>query len=334
MTAMIGQRTWSTQKWMIVILASVCVWFLFALVSPGGDYVRCYTWLVMHPEWLPRVATEFWTFAPPWTAIFMSPFVTLPGRAGLIAFMGATIAMTLYATSVYGGRPLLVLLSGQMMWLLWWGTVEGWGILGLAIGWYALQRKSWPLMFLALVISSFKPQGNFVPVLMLWWWLGKDRWKALAAGVVLFLLSLVIWGPWPMWYLQGLSIFVNDRHTADWNISIGLVALPLFIPALLTPLDKEKRLIALCATSYLVSPYMPYYSSLPLLVFALPLWAYIFAFTSYLPGVIGTLLAWNGVMLLPITVLIWVYLPPIRRWIQSRRAVPAASGPPPAEGGI
>jgi hypothetical protein len=151
-------------------------------------------------------------------------------------------------------------------------------------------------------------------VLAYWWWSGRDRWKPMACLLLVFILSLFIWGPWPVWYAQDIAKFAGDGHANVWNASIGLLALPLFIPALLIPMSEEKRIISLTATALLVSPYMPYYSTIILLTLNIPVWAYIFAFTGYLPTVIGTRLAWNIVMFLPLSVLVWLYLPFFRTW--------------------
>jgi hypothetical protein len=164
-------------------------------------------------------------------------------------------------------------------------------------------------MFLSLAIGSFKPQVCFIPLTALWWWTDKERWKSLAAMFVLLGLSIWIWGPWPLWYLQGITKFVGDQHFAGWNSSIGLAALPLYLPALLVNLPREKRLLALTATTMLVSPYLPYYSTLPLFVFNLPAWFYIFAFIGYLPGFIHSNLPWNSLVLLPLGILAWLYWP-------------------------
>lgn len=198
------------------------------------------------------------------------------------------------------------------MWILWWGQIEAWGVLAFALGWYAMNNKKWPVMFLALVLASFKPQISLIPVLAMWWWSGGDRWKSMTAMAFLFFASLIIWGPWPVWYLQGIFGFVGNQHHGPWNASLGLWAIPLYFPALLLPMNKEQRLIALTATTYICSPYMPYYSSILLLSFAIPGWAYVFAFIGYLPSLVGTRIAWNGIVLMPIMILIWLYAPILR----------------------
>ncbi|NIS80928.1 MAG: hypothetical protein GTO14_12120 [Anaerolineales bacterium] len=311
---------WSRRAWIVTIAVAVCVLTLYVYIGPGEDYYGAYTLMVTKPGHLPQVAEHPWTLNPTWMVPFMAPFVSLPGRAGYVVFMAFSIAMIILGAYTFGGKAIPILLSAHMLWILWWGQLEGWGVLGLVLAWYANKKQSWFWMFLAMAIAAFKPQVSFVPVLALWWWMGKDRWKSLAALVGLFIASIIIWGPWPLWYLGGIIKFIDSQHYGVWNASLGWVALPLFIPALRVPLDRQKRLIALTATSYLVIQYMPYYSTIPLFCFALPLWAYAFSFLGYLPNVVGTRIAWNGLVFLPITVLLWVYWPHLIRVWESLRS--------------
>lgn len=310
--------SWSPRHWFATILVGASLWALYSLVGPGDDYFRCYTWMVMEPERLPQVVEVPWTQNPPWLATFMAPFVTLPGRPGYIAFMGFTIAAIIYACYKLGGRPIPTLLSAHVMWILWWGQIEAWGVLAIVLGWFALRKKSWPLMTLALAWAAFKPQIGFVPVLALWWWSGRDRWKSMLGLAAIFVASLAVWGPWPVWYVQSIPNFVGNQHAGPWSASLGLLALPLFLPALLLKLDRPTRIIALTATAHLASPYLPYYSTLPLLTFAIPGWGYLFGFLGYLPSLIGTRLAWNAIVLLPLLLLVWIYLPHARQAITRR----------------
>jgi len=312
-------RPWSRREWLAVIGVAFGLWLLYSVLATGLDYFGCYTWMVTQPAKLATVVDVPWTQNPPWLVPFMAPFVMLPGRAGYIVFMAATLAMVVWGCYVFGGRPILTLLSAQMFWVLWWGQLEGWAVLGAALGWFALQAGSWGGMFAALAMGAFKPQVGFAAVASLWWWLGKRRWIALLAMLLLTAASIAIWGPWPAWYLQDILKFVGKEHFTTWNASLGLVAAPLFLPALLLPMNREQRLIALTATSLLVSPYMPFYSTILLLCFNIPLWAYVFAFIGYLPKELGTGLAWNAITLLPLTVLAWLYWPFARRWWQGRK---------------
>ena len=96
-------------------------------------------------------------------------------------------------------------------------------------------------------------------------------------------------------------------------------------------MSREKRLIAITATALIVSPYMPYYSTIVLIAFAIPWWAYLFGVLGYLPGLIGTGLAWNSIVLMPLLVLVWLYLPFVREWARGRGWLKPAPQESPAE---
>jgi hypothetical protein len=312
----IGASSWSRRHWILTIAVAVILLTIYASIAPGLDYFGCYTWMVMEPERLSNVAKNVWTLNPPWLVPFMAFFVTLPGRTGYILFMAASLAMFIYSAYKLGGKPIPLLLSAHMMWILWWGQIEAWGVIAVVVGWYAMRRKSWVLAFIALTLASFKPQISLVPVLALWWWSGKDRWKSMIGLFILLLFSIWIWGPWPVWYWQGIFGFIGDGHYDSWNASLGLIGLPLFIPALLLPMGRKKRLIALTATAFIANPYMPYYSTIMLMTFAVPWWAYLFGILGYLPSIIGTQFAWNAIVLMPLLILVWLYMPIVQSWLQ------------------
>lgn len=236
----------------------------------------------------------------------------MPGRAGYIVFIGVTIGMLLYSITIFKGNPIIALVSAQLFWILWWGQIEGLVILGIALGWVSYQKHSWKLLTLALLLGTLKPQIGAVPLLAVWWWFGKDRWKSLVILACSVVATILIYGPWPLWIFDGVISVTNNSQYGPWNSSIGLVGLPLFIPALLLKLNREQRLIALTTTAVLVSPYMPFYSTIILLVFNLPGWILIFACLGYFPNILGTAIAWNGIALLPVSILAWLYFPFIK----------------------
>jgi hypothetical protein len=172
-------------------------------------------------------------------------------------------------------------------------------------------------MTFSLLLTLLKPQVSLIPVLILWWWLGKGRWKALLISASFGIASILIWGPWPLWNISKMIRFAGDNPYGMMNTSLGVLALPLFIPAVFLPLkSRSKRLLAITATALLVSPYMPYYSTLVLFCFPLSWWIYPFAFLGYLPNLLGTDIAWRGITLFPILILISLYQEPILDFTQ------------------
>ena len=310
---------WSRRQWFGVVAVCMAMIIVFGYLSSlpqfdvGADFKRAYTWLVTEPWRLPLNAERPWILTPLWLNFFMAPFVTMPWPWGYITFMTLTAAMLVGGAYWFGGKPIPLLLSAQVLWVFWWGQLEGLAVLGLVLAWVAAHRRSWPLMTLALALASIKPQVGFLPVAVLWWWSGPGKWKAAGVMAAVAAFTLVVWGPWPLWYWQGLGGFVGDGHVKLWGASLGPVAWPLIIFAVLAPLNRTQRLLALAATVQLASPYMPYYSTLLLLCFNVPWWAYLFGALGYLRPVLGATIAWNGITFLPITLLIWLYAPWIRQ---------------------
>lgn len=318
---------WSPKKRLAVFATAVILWLVYSYFAlafpdtpngPGADFKRAYTWMVLEPERLPANALRTpWTLNPLWQNFFMAPFVTTPWPWGYVLFLAFTLAASALGAYWFGGNPFLLLLSPQLSWVLWWGQLEGWAILALVAGWLGLARKAWGWTFLALALASFKPQVGALPVLALWWWSGNGRWKAALALLVVFLFTLIAWGPYPVWYLQGMLVsdFVS-RHAEILQASGGLLALPFLALALALPFDRPRRLLALAAAGQLVSPYTPFYSMALLLSFRLPWWVYALSFVAYLPSVVGPAIAWKGMVLLPVSIMAWLSWPFLRAWRQ------------------
>ncbi len=298
------------QSFIPAVILGTALLILYGKIAPGDDFFGAYTRLVYEPE---NFAEMVGLFNPMWLAPLLAPFVTMPGRWGYILFIGVLITVTIASTHILKGKKLLPLLSAQMFWILWWGQIDPLVILGLALGWTAVQKKNWRLQTGSLLLMSLKPQISLLPAVALWWWIGRKRWMTLAAFTAVLAFSIVIWGPWPLWVIEEMVNHTSRGGFELWNTSLGFYAAPLLIPALFLPLEKKSRLIALTATGMLISPYLPYYSTLLLLCFPLPPVLYGFGLIGYFPGVIGPALAWKSILLLPLSVLVWVYWP----WIQS-----------------
>ena len=286
------------------------IFLLFCQIGPGDDFFGAYRLLVFDPE---KYSHTFGIYSPAWLATIMAPFETMPGRKGYFIFIALTIAGIFKTARVFNGKLIPVLLSAQMFWVLWWGQIDGLAILGITLGYLSLERKSLGLLVCGLLLATLKPQIGLIPILAIWWWSDpKIRWRSLLIVLICGLLSVYIWGLWPLWVGQHILGLLGHNAYASWNISIGPAAIPLLIPAIFIPLERKQRITALIATMLLVSPYMPFYSSLVLLCMSIPWWAYIFAFTGFLPNLIGTQWAWKIILLLPLLVLIYLYLPYIR----------------------
>ncbi len=305
------------QKLLVAVLAAA-IWLLYAFLGPGSEFFNAYRLLVLSPESLSSVFHHPLTYNPPWLAPLLSPFITMPGRSGYLLFMAVTILLFWLSARELNGKMPFILLSSQLFWILWWGQIEGFVVFGIALAWSALQRQSWQRMLLAMLLVALKPQMGIFPLLYIWWSSGKDRWKSLAGFIIIIISSVLIYGPWPLWFIESVLRISNETQYQPWNASMGLLALPLLVPALRLQLNPYQRTVALTATGLLISPYMPYYSTIPLLCFTLPVWSSLFAFLGFLSPLLGTKIAWNGMVFFPLCVLLWLYWPYLQAVLLSR----------------
>ncbi len=307
-------KNWISEKkdWLRLLLV-VLIWGLYAQHAPGGEFFGVYQQIVFDPA---AYQSNPAIFNPPWIFPLLAPWITMPGRAGFIIYLFIIIASSFFATKILKGNFLLVLLSAQLFWVLWWGQIDWIVLLGIGMAWYAYQKESWWLMGIAILLVIIKPQLGVFAMMYLWF-VSKGRWKSAAFVFAFFILSLLVWGLWPVWIVEHAIKMAADPAHQLWNASLGLKAFPILLIVLIIKKSPPAKFLALIAATMLVSPYLPYYSSVALLCFPLPLWMGVFAFLGYLPGVIGPALAWQSLFLFPLCVLGWVYWPEMI-WVWQR----------------
>lgn len=174
-------------------------------------------------------------FYPPWTAWVVAP-LTWP------LLIGLTLAAVGVAGLRRAAQPLSLaaaLLSLPVFWVVGLGQLDGLVVLGvLGLPWLA------PLVLM-------KPQVA---------WLGLAARPAylLAAGAA-FLVSLAVWGVWPLRILQAMGTYGHQR--AEQDIGLGLWGLPLLL-LLAWPSRGDVDMLMIAGAS--VAPYLVPYSLLPL----------------------------------------------------------------------
>lgn len=159
----------------------------------GFDWVNVFSRWIVPP------------FYPPWAPYFVA-WLTWPG------FVGLTLAAVSLAILKRAAHPLSALgafIALPVFWTTFLGQLEGLIVLGLlALPWLA------PLALLKPQVSLFA--------------FGARR-SYLIAALVTVLVSLLIWGPWPLRMLAVESYYAEGRY--ENNIALGLwgalVALPL-----------------------------------------------------------------------------------------------------------
>lgn len=184
---------------------------------------------------------------------------SLPVVSSFLLWDAIGVISVFFATRIFGGNPVVVLVSFQMCYTLYQGQITGLIVGALALLWWGMAQKRWLFAGVGLLIASTKFQSGFViAIIMLlmadvsW----KERLRVVFLPLVVFLFSLLQYPGWP---LQLISV-IKSNPPNDWgNLTlwqwVGPAILVLWIPPILLPLTKENRLIALVSTATLAVPY-------------------------------------------------------------------------------
>lgn len=195
-----------------------------------------------------------------WMLPLFSALATLPVSIQLPLFFSANILATWWAARVFGGRPALAVLNYQLLYGVYYGQFTGIILAGLALFQWGLATRRWTLAGIGLLTACTKFQLG-VPFAAALWLLSDAPWpgrlKALILPSIIGGLSLAFYPLWPLEVLQRILV-TNPPN--DWgSISlwrwIGPAALLLWLPTLLLPMSRERRLVMVIATTALAFPY-------------------------------------------------------------------------------
>jgi hypothetical protein len=195
----------------------------------------------------------------------------LPYIPGFIIWNTLNLLGVFFAGRVFGGKTWIILLTYQMLYVVFYGQIVGILIGGLALCWWGLANRRWHWAGLGLLIACTKYQlglslGLFLLLTAEISW--RDRLRVLILPTAVTLITLVFYPKWP---LTSLNTILNNPPNADGSISLwrwfGPVVLLLWLPPLLLPLTPQKRLIALATTTALAMPYFQQTDLLALFIF-------------------------------------------------------------------
>jgi len=192
----------------------------------------------------PYTALPF--FNPPWILLPLIPYAVLPYRLGVAAFFVTNLVVFYYISQRMAARPIAriaLLCSFPVIVCFLFGQIDGIILLGLF-----MPRP------LGLILLLAKPQmGAAVAV----FWL-IEAWRAggwkqavttIAPVAVLFLISLALYGLWP------LQLNMSDMFVAEFNTSLWPGSLMIGLPLLVYALRHRKEYFALMAGPFF-SPYV------------------------------------------------------------------------------
>lgn len=275
----------------------------------------------------------------PYWSLFISWLpAQLPEPFGYAAWLAAGVTVALLTARFFGSPLLLVLLSYQLNWVLYYGQVEPFLAAGVGLGALALRRRNPWLAGLAIALLTLKPQVGALVALYVFW-SSSSRLRTAAAFGAVVAASMVAWPGWPAAYLTDKILPFFQRNAVEIAYFSAAVPMPLWASAALAllalwlPLGPRRKMQALVAATLLASPYSPIYSQMTLLCLGLPLPFYIFALAPWAVAIaLGPFSHWQWAALFPLAVLAYCCLsavpPPwwarLRGWGRAPAEAPTA----------
>lgn len=273
------------------LAARLTKWELFALAfsaSLVGFFIWAHAQLQITPfDYSVYIDTADNIFTHYYYSTWILPIfwilAKLPFAVGFALWNLANILSVFFAARVFGGRAVPALLSFQMFYSLFLGSIIGILVGGLALCWWGLTHKRWNIAGLGLILAITKFQiglafGLFLLLTAKISW--RDRLKVMLVPVVVVLLSLVIDPSWPMDLINRLEVVpAYDWGSVSLFRWVGISALLLWLPPLLLKLRRTERFVALAATTPMAVPYFQQVDLLTL--FVLPV--------GWLPVLLGNL---------------------------------------------
>lgn len=238
--------------------------------AQGGEWYTYYRAIPSGFLNMPEVAN------PPYTAVLLYPLMLLPMKVGAEVFTLLNVCAVFLATYLAGGNRWGVLLSFPLTWLVWYAQLDGLVALGVGLGYWAV-RKQHPLWVgIACILLGIKPQiGSIVALYYLW---RIKNLKALIYPAVVMLLSVLLFGFWPVAYIRRLLGSPDAAFFTDQSTNIGLFPWGMlsWLLLLFQSESTRHRIMLILGATMLSSPYAAYYSTLSLIIFPLPWWSYVF----------------------------------------------------------
>jgi hypothetical protein len=207
--------------------------------------------------------------SPPWLYMIITPIAMLPHSFTWFTLLNGLL---LLASIALLKKPnLLLVLCLPLIWILFYGQIDGWLVFSVLFGLWALERKRPFLVGVSVILLLTKPHIGF-PLAV--YFLFKARsLKTFVIPVVVFLISLVVYGFWPVVLIQSyINLPTEEFTTQKVNTSLWPWSL-LLLPVIFLrwkKLGEIQKFVAITAATCLVIPYSPIYSLAPLLFLTTP----------------------------------------------------------------
>jgi hypothetical protein len=210
-----------------IFLILLTIFYFLAFLIPANGFFG-FDWVNF---WDKGIIPPFY---PPWTPV-ITHVLNWPGLIGL------TLAATAVATimrSVHPVSALLAFLSLPVFWTVFLGQLDGIALLGL------------------LALPVLAPLALIKPQITAFAFLAKKSYLIIL--ILILVLSLIIWGPWPLRMLNANSYYAEGRYEQD--ISVGLWGIAIALPLMWFSRGDIDMLMAAGA---FVSPHLIFYNLLP-----------------------------------------------------------------------
>lgn len=208
-------------KWLLLLFLFGVLLFLMAQFPLGDDYVLFFrpaaeSYFIERDSLLFDEQTRG-LFNAPWLIFLLPPLLLLPFEYGQVYLSLVSLFSVVFAVHVMREKRLsllALLLPVVNMFtvdLIIRGNVDGFNLIGLALGYIGYKRHRPWLLALGFFLLSTKPVNVLLPVIFIVWmirdWSLRDKWIAVSPTILAILTSFLFFGPnWPFRYLEAYSI--------------------------------------------------------------------------------------------------------------------------------
>ncbi len=291
----------------LILLIFVQWGFVYLLATYGGGSAG-YDWQVFEKTTHGNYQGFYY---PHWVLPIFELLVLLPAEWDFLVWGTLNVLMYWIAIRIFGGRPVIALLSYQAFYSADYGQIYGLTTLGLGLLWWGMARGRWNMAGFGGLLASTKFQIGGTLGLAIWllapvtW---SQRLRVLILPTMIAVLSIIIDPDWPGGLLDRLQ---NAPPDTLGNISlwgwIGPLAALLWLPVIFLDLPMGRRVVAVAAAAGLA---MPYFQQSDLVhLYMLPVgWVPLLGNLGYLLLV----LQWEALRLLTIVaavVYVWSFWP-------------------------
>jgi len=212
-------------------------------------------------------------YYPYWFLPFWSIFTYLPPPVAYLVINFINLLGICFACRVFNGNSTVALTSYQTLYVMYYAQTTGILLGGFALMYWAMHHKRYWLSGLGLTIALIKPQVAGPLALTLWLTDNGTFGERLRVAAVPILVTVISLIAYPLWPLDVLNRLKELPPFAGGSIVlwqwIGPISLILWIPVILMPLSRERRLVAVASATALATPY--FQQSELLMLFMLPI---------------------------------------------------------------